>query len=162
MIKDSGKRTEFATGAVRDMHEVNGETKGRCDLLPLNIVADLFVDVERDLFMGIHFFQKTGNISYLYEVLEKFAEYYFDNTKTMLLELAKHFEEGAKKYSEGNWMLGIPAKNYIDSAVRHLLKFLRCDKDERHDRAFCWNIMCCIWTCKFMPELNEYIGSEAE
>lgn len=29
-IKDSGNRTEFSTGAVRDMHE----GKGRCDLLP--------------------------------------------------------------------------------------------------------------------------------
>lgn len=29
-IKDSGKRTEFSTGAVRDMHE----GKGRFDLLP--------------------------------------------------------------------------------------------------------------------------------
>jgi hypothetical protein len=30
MIKDSGQRTEFATGAVRDMHT----GKGRMDLLP--------------------------------------------------------------------------------------------------------------------------------
>lgn len=30
MIKDSGDRTEFSTGAVRDMHE----GKGRMDLLP--------------------------------------------------------------------------------------------------------------------------------
>ena len=30
-IKDSGDRTEFATGAVRDMRE----GKGRCDLMPL-------------------------------------------------------------------------------------------------------------------------------
>lgn len=33
-IKDSGERTEFSTGAVRDMHE----GKGRFDLLPLNAV----------------------------------------------------------------------------------------------------------------------------
>lgn len=30
-IKDSGERTQFATGAVRDMHE----GKGRFDLLPM-------------------------------------------------------------------------------------------------------------------------------
>ena len=30
MINDSGDRTQFETGAVRDMHE----GKGRCDLLP--------------------------------------------------------------------------------------------------------------------------------
>lgn len=31
VIKDSGQRTEFPTGAVRDM----GKNKGRCDLLPM-------------------------------------------------------------------------------------------------------------------------------
>ena len=34
MISDSGNRTEFETGAVRDIQE----GKGRCDLLPLDIV----------------------------------------------------------------------------------------------------------------------------
>ena len=33
MIKDSGERTQFSTGAVRDMHE----GKGRMDLLPWGI-----------------------------------------------------------------------------------------------------------------------------
>lgn len=36
-IKDSGDRTEFATGAVRDMHE----GKGRMDLLPWNAVMEV-------------------------------------------------------------------------------------------------------------------------
>ena len=36
-IKDSGERTEFASGAVRDMHE----GKGRCDLLPLTAIIEL-------------------------------------------------------------------------------------------------------------------------
>ena len=31
MIKDSGKRRQFETGAVRDI----AEGKGRCDLMPL-------------------------------------------------------------------------------------------------------------------------------
>ena len=36
-IKDSGERTEFATGAVRDMHE----GKGRMDLLPWLAIIEL-------------------------------------------------------------------------------------------------------------------------
>ena len=36
-IKDSGERTEFDTGAVRDMHA----GKGRMDLLPLTAVMEL-------------------------------------------------------------------------------------------------------------------------
>ena len=34
MIKDSGERREFQSGAVRDIQE----GKGRCDLLPLDVV----------------------------------------------------------------------------------------------------------------------------
>ena len=37
MIKDSGERTEFTTGAVRDMHA----GKGRMDLLPLTAIIEL-------------------------------------------------------------------------------------------------------------------------
>ena len=36
-IKDSGDRTKFETGAVRDMHE----GKGRCDLLPMCVLLRL-------------------------------------------------------------------------------------------------------------------------
>lgn len=36
-IKDSGERTEFATGAVRDMHE----GKGRMDLLPWAAIMEV-------------------------------------------------------------------------------------------------------------------------
>lgn len=64
----------------------------------------------------------------------------------MLLEVAIHFEEGAKKYGEHNWQKGIPEQSYIDSAIRHFLKWHRGDSDERHDRAFVWNVMCLLWT----------------
>ena len=37
MIKDSGERTEFETGAVRDMHE----GKGRMDLLPWAAIMEV-------------------------------------------------------------------------------------------------------------------------
>ena len=37
MIKDSGERTQFPTGAVRDMHE----GKGRMDLLPWAAIMEV-------------------------------------------------------------------------------------------------------------------------
>ena len=42
-LKDSGKRTEFASGAVRDMHE----GKGRFDLLPMCVLLRLAQHYER-------------------------------------------------------------------------------------------------------------------
>ena len=149
MIKDSGDRTEFATGAVRDMRE----GKGRCDLMPLEVVAEITMNPIIECIAG---FQNTGKIQCLYNALWLFADRAYgdrsdenrtstQNYATMLLEVAKHFEEGAKKYGENNWQKGIPVKCYIDSAVRHYLKWLRGDKDEPHDRAFVWNLMCCIW-----------------
>lgn len=82
----------------------------------------------------------------MYVTLELVSDTMFPNRETMFLEVAKHFEEGAKKYGENNWQKGIPVWCYVDSAVRHYLKWKRGDKDEPHDRAFVWNIMCCIWT----------------
>lgn len=40
-IKDSGERREFETGAVRDIQD----GKGRCDLLPLDVVSWLTDDI---------------------------------------------------------------------------------------------------------------------
>ena len=152
-IKDSGDRTKFETGAVRDMRE----GKGRCDLLPLRVVSGLFTNrKDNDIFTRIHQFQTTSDVTYLKIVLDYFNKQRGWNIYTMLLEVAKHFEEGAKKYGESNWQKGIPVRCYIDSAVRHYLKWLRGDKDEPHDRAFCWNILCAMWTCENKAELNNY------
>ena len=43
MLKDSGARREFESGAVRDI----SEGKGRCDLLPLDIIGDILGDDRR-------------------------------------------------------------------------------------------------------------------
>lgn len=76
MIKDSGERREYATGAVRDM----AEGKGRCDLLPLDVAASFI-----------------SPCSVLYHM--------------------SCFMESRK--------------------LAHLKQAVA---------AFCWNVMCCIWT----------------
>ena len=158
-ILDSGDRTEFSTGAVRDMRE----GKGRCDLLPLDVVAwvlgDCYCGADCVL-ESISCFVDYGVERCLLDALEYFRNLWNVDMRTLILEVAKHFEEGAKKYGENNWQKGIPVKCYIDSAVRHYLKWLRGDEDEPHDRAFCWNILCAIWTCKHKPELNDYRKDE--
>ena len=103
MIKDSGNRREFKSGAVRDIQE----GKGRMDLLPA----------------------------------------------CAIIRLAKHFENGAKKYEERNWEKGIPTHSFIDSAIRHLMKYLDGATDEDHLCAAAWNCMCCMWTEEKRPDL---------
>lgn len=160
-ILDSGNRREFASGAVRDIQE----GKGRCDLMALDVVCQYYYDIGLDIAFSIfelfEHFKTSGNPVHLLEILKYFCEDRWNkDCNTMFLEVSKHFEEGAKKYGENNWQKGIPVHCYIDSAVRHYLKFLRGDNDEPHDRAVVWNLMCAIWTCKHKPELNEYEAKE--
>lgn len=105
MIKDSGDRTAFDTGAVRDMHQ----GKGRYDLLPWE---------------AIH-------------------------------ELAIHCEEGALKYGERNCEKGIPIHSLIDSAFRHLSRYMQGHRDEPHLRAAMWNIAFAIWMEQKKPEMQD-------
>lgn len=146
MIKDSGERREYETGAVRDM----AAGKGRCDLLPLDVATMMLQD--GTILRLISEFQSSEDTRFLYEALEIFRNSCDWDVTTMLLEVAKHMEEGAKKYGERNWEKGLPVSCFIDSAVRHYLKWRRGDEDERHDRAFCWNVMCCIWTIMHKSE----------
>lgn len=150
MIKDSGNRREFTSGAVRDIQE----GKGRCDLMPLDVVASL---LHSDEINYIYHFQQWGKVCFLYKCLESFmCESDFGTLENMVLEVSKHFEEGAKKYGENNWQKGIPLHSYFDSAIRHLLKYWDNQTDERHDRAFCWNIICAIWTYDNKPKLDDF------
>lgn len=105
MIKDSGERTEFETGAKRDMHA----GKGRMDLLP---------------WYGI-------------------------------MEVSKHCEEGALKYGEHNVDKGIPLHSLLDSAARHLAKYMVGMDDEDHLRAACWNLLWALNQRQTHPELDD-------
>ena len=84
MIKDSGNRREFDSGALRDIQE----GKGRFDLAPW----------------------------------------------VAIWEVAKHRENGAKKYGEHNVDKGIPIHSFVDSAFRHLAKYVDGWEDEPHLR----------------------------
>ena len=159
MIKDSGNRREYESGAVRDIQE----GKGRCDLMPLDVVAGFFRagcnDKAARVMNKLYEYQISHSVVYLQDAVMDFMNGdCFPDANTALLEVSKHFEEGAAKYGENNWRKGIPESSYIDSAVRHYLKWLRGDDDERHDRAFVWNIMCLIWTHEHIttnPEMPE-------
>lgn len=71
-----------------------------------------------------------------------------DEWASAMLEVAKHYEDGARKYSENNWRKGMDPKIYFDSAMRHFMKWCKRMTDEPHNRAFIWNCMCGAWEAK--------------
>ena len=109
MIQDSGNRREFESGAVRDM----AEGKGRCDLLPLLDVANVLYDLKIGSDPEIVFIILSGLVDCVDEkkdfceryqkaitVLRFFSDLTGDSIYKMMLEVAIHYEEGAKKYEE--------------------------------------------------------------
>ena len=166
-ILDSGARTQFydkngnAIG-VRDMKD----GRGRMDLLPLDIISNILkyrndnsnrlILSEDNAFIKFNSFIRQGNTDDLYEVLQTFInrEYNGDFEKA-IMELSIHYEQGARKYAERNWEKGIPCHSFVDSALRHAVKYFRGDDDEPHNRAFMWNIVGLLWTINHHPELND-------
>ena len=160
-IKDSGNRTEFETGAVRDIQQ----GKGRFDLVPLDIMSKVFAvefadEFEEgsiaDVLKSIAFFQRTGNIRWLCIAIVQYSQAVHVSLPTLMLDVARHFENGALKYGERNWEKGIPISRYIDSALRHLMKDLAGETDEDHAAAFVWNCMCAAWTMEHLPAMDDY------
>lgn len=166
MIKDSGQRKQYASGGVRDIRA----GKGKCDLLPLKEVYEL---LEFKLFSGnqedfspIRYISNyietakehpfgVGDERLIYMAIYQFAHEANWDIPTVILEVSKHFEEGAVKYKRNNWRLALPASCYLDSGIRHYLKWKRGDNDENHDRAFVWNMLCMIWTVRNRPDYND-------
>lgn len=145
-LKDSGTRREFSTSAVRDC----AEGKGRCDLLPLATIGKMTNDV---VLQNIGKYVYTGETSYIEAAIKYFSALRHRSIYDTMLEVAKHYEDGAKKYDERNWEKGIPVHCYVDSGVRHYLKYIKGDFDEPHDRAFFWNMLGLLWTHENKPEL---------
>ena len=161
-IKDSGNRTEFETGAVRDVQQ----GKGRFDLMPLDVMSEVFA-IEFDapfdetstiaeVLRAINDFQRTGNARWLHIAIARYGLAVHVDLPTLMLDVAKHFENGALKYGEHNWEKGIPISRYIDSALRHLMKDCACETDEDHAAAFVWNCMCAAWTMEHIPAMDDY------
>lgn len=69
-----------------------------------------------------------------------------------LFRLAKHYENGALKYADRNWEKGLPLSRFIDSAFRHLMKFMLGERKEDHLAAILWNIAGYIHTEAMIQE----------
>ena len=160
-IIDSGNRTEFETGAVRDIQQ----GKGRFDLMPLDVMSEVFAvefadECEEgniaDVLKSIADFKRTGNKRWLCIAIVQYSQAVHVDLPKLMLDVARHFENGALKYGEHNWEKGIPVSRYIDSALRHLMKDLAGETDEDHAAAFVWNCMCAAWTMEYLPAMDDY------
>lgn len=58
-----------------------------------------------------------------------------------LLRLSKLYEAGAKKYTRFNYLKGIPCTSFLDSALRHLFKYMAGWDDEDHLASAVFNIL---------------------
>lgn len=58
-----------------------------------------------------------------------------------ILRLSKHYEAGALKYGRWNYTKGIPVSAFMDSALRHIFKYLDGWDDEDHLSAAAFNIL---------------------
>lgn len=168
-IPDSGEREVCESGAVRDV----AEGKGRCDLLPFDILEHLFNEYGTDdadtdvslVFSCLHEFLEESlkvhrneipcQCHPLYEAIDIFISLAYNNYYDAVLGLALRYEEGAIKYKERNWEQGLYASRYLSSAVRHLMKWLQGMDDEDHDNAVLWNLVGLIWTLKHKPEYDD-------
>lgn len=70
-----------------------------------------------------------------------------------VLRLSRHYEAGAKKYNRFNFRQGIPMSSYLDSALRHLAKFMSGCDDEDHLSAAVFNVLGAMLVEQNMPEM---------
>ena len=70
-----------------------------------------------------------------------------------ILRLSKHYEAGAKKYKRWNYRAGIPLTSYMDSAMRHIAKYMcGCDSED-HLSAAVFNLLGAMLVEQISPEL---------
>ena len=147
-LVDSGERTQFESGAMREI--IIG--KGRFDLIPFDVLGNVVND---NVYKLIGKYMETKDVAYLEKCLKSALNIELHRKNRVisdeyefLMDLAKHFEQGALKYDDDNWRKGLPVKSFIDSACRHYCKHKLGHTDEPHFIAFTWNIICAIWTIK--------------
>jgi hypothetical protein len=162
-VKDSGKREEFKTGSVRD----TAEGKGQPHLIAGEALAKMCAYVTEDILSEeekgyqsrieqclLRFAEvvdvRDANIDLIYDAMQLtcqwLAEDEDDNYSHAMKRLAKHYENGARKYSKNNWRKGQPISRYYDSAMRHLWTAMDGKQDEDHKAALLWNLVAIVQT----------------
>ena len=72
-----------------------------------------------------------------------------------LIRISKHMEDALTHYPERNWEKGLPMHSMLDSAMRHLAKYLDGMTDEDHLCAAATNLLMALWTEEKRPDLQD-------
>lgn len=80
-----------------------------------------------------------------------------------LLRVSKHMENtispdpitGVAHYPERDWEKGLPMHTMLDSAMRHLVKYMDGQHDEDHLCAATTNLLMAMWTEEKRPEMQD-------
>lgn len=72
-----------------------------------------------------------------------------------LIRVSKHMEDALTHYPERNWEKGLPMHTMIDSAFRHLAKYVEGWDDEDHLCAAATNLLMAMWTEEHNPEMQD-------
>lgn len=72
-----------------------------------------------------------------------------------LLRVSKHMEDALTHYPERNWENGLPMHSMIDSAMRHIVKYMDGMCDEDHLCAAATNLLMAMWTEEKLPKMQD-------
>lgn len=147
MIKDSGSRTAFESGAVRDY---NPSDKGKPSLMPLLVVGGWLQDTMFCKFDTLVECMENNDwenaIIAINDLQKKFRTKAYADRTSFVIALSRHYFLGCQKYSKNNWKKGISWDSFVDSAIRHYVRWLDGYDDEDHAAAFLWNLSALEWS----------------
>lgn len=72
-----------------------------------------------------------------------------------IMRIAKHMQQSLEVYSPRNWEKGLPMHSMLDSAMRHLAKYMDGWTDEDHLCAAATNLLMAMWTEEKKPEMMD-------
>lgn len=72
-----------------------------------------------------------------------------------LMRVSVHMENTLTHYPERNWEKGLPMHTMIDSAMRHIAKYMDGMTDEDHLCAATANLLMAMWTEEKHPEMQD-------
>lgn len=72
-----------------------------------------------------------------------------------LLRVARHMENSLECHEEHNWEKGLPMHCFLDSAMRHIFKYMDGRSDEDHLAAAATNLLMALWTEEHLPQQQD-------